>query len=158
MLRSRGSNSAGPLSVSKKPLFRRPQAAEERLQPQRSLLAASLLFNRGLLPGDVLLGGAGEELPLAVEPGAVAGAVPGLLGGVPRQLAAQVGTAGGDGVELAVLIPVGPRFFSIQAHDAAAAGGELVRLCGGEVEEALCQTFHSVASLRRDPRQGPAGP
>ena len=59
-------------------------------------------------------------------------------------------------MELAVLIPVGPRFFSLQAHDAAAAGGELVRLCGGEVEEALCQTFHSVASLRRDPRQGPA--
>lgn len=98
----------------------------------------------------VCLRGPGDEPAQAVEPGAVAGAVPGLLVRVPLQLAAQVGAADVHGVERPRLVPVDPGLFPVEEHDPAVSGRDIFgRLCW-DLEESLDHTLDGLPALRQD--------
>lgn len=105
---------------------------------------------------------AGPEMsrPRQSNRGAVAGAVPGLLGPVPLQLAAQVGAADVHGVERPRLVPVDPGLFPVEEHDPAVSGRDIFgRLCW-DLEESL---DHTLDGLPRPPsgcraaQRGPDG-
>ncbi len=55
---------------------------------------------------EITLSGAGEDFAVALEAGAMAGTVPGLVCLIPFDDAAQMRTDGGKTVELVAVVPV----------------------------------------------------
>src|SRR5215212_8545456 len=84
-------------------------------------------------------GGALEHLALRVEARAVARAVPAALGGVPVDLAAEMGAAGGDRHERAVVAAVAGDLLARVPHDVALAGPEVLNRAVARLGDAVAE-------------------